>query len=44
MTDPLFKPYSFMGWNKISCDGKNNMIITKKVDIFADNVIHYTVD
>lgn len=33
-----------MGWNKISCDGKNNILITKQSDIFADNVIYYTED
>ena len=33
-----------MVWNKISRDGKNNMQITNTVDIFADNVIYYTVN
>ena len=30
--------------NRISCDGKNKLLILKVVDIFADNVIYYTVD
>ena len=33
-----------MGWNKTSCDGKKDILNTKIVDIFADNVIYYTVN
>lgn len=40
-----------LAWQKVKWDGtrfpvtaKNNMLITKMVDIFADNVIYYTVD
>ena len=30
--------------NRISCVGKNKELRLKIVDIFADNVIYYTVD
>lgn len=31
-------------WNKVACDGKNKSLIQKSVDVFADNVIYYTVN
>lgn len=37
------KEHNSMRFN-VSYDGKNNMLIIKRFDIFADNVIYYTVD